>query len=140
MSAGKSYAERARLEAIRANTIGGVARAARSTSCGRCRSPVMVGLDDDMCALSAVVDVYPLSPAGEVVALMSGRRTYSLTWAGGRYEIDRRDSYRIEGMAPGDRSNVDVVVNHECGTPKFQSLSTIDRGRKREERPVDPPF
>jgi hypothetical protein len=140
MSVPKSFAERRRLEAIRANSVDGFARSARSTSCRQCGRPVMAGLDDDMCALSVVVDTYPLSAAGEVVALMSGRRTYSLTWAGGRYEIDRRDEYRIDGNPPGARANVDVVVNHECGTSKFQGLSTIDRGRKRDERPIDPPF
>jgi hypothetical protein len=130
--------DHARRRAIAA-AMGEPQRSARSTSCRKCGAPVMVGLDNDSCAMTAVVDTYPLSAAGEVVALLSGRVTYSLTWAAKRYEIDYRDSWRIDGHPPGETAGVDIVVNHECGTPTFQRLSTIERGR-RYSPPADPPF
>lgn len=133
-----AMSDEARQRAI-ARAQQGPQRAAQSSGCRLCGRPVMVGLDDDSCALTAVVDPYPLSPAGEVVALMQGRKTYTLAWAGGRYEIDRRDEWRIEGNPPGSRPTVDVVVNHECGTQPFQRLSTLERGKRREQ-PIDPPF
>jgi hypothetical protein len=72
------------------------------------------------------VDVYPLSPAGELAALISGRSTYSLIWIAGlgRYEIDFRYPENIEHSPPGSKPNQDVVVGHLCGSPRLDILRT----------------
>jgi hypothetical protein len=75
----------------------------------------MVGLDADVVAGEAKTDPAPLSPFGEVVARTAGILTYNLRWKGDRYELDFRDSFEISAHPPGDRPNVDVVAEHECG-------------------------
>lgn len=86
----------------------------------------MRGLDADRAAWPVAVDVYPLSPAGELAALISGRPTYSLIWIAGlgRYEIDFRYPENIEHSPPGSKVNRDVVVGHRCGTPRLDIMRT----------------
>lgn len=81
------------------------ARAARGWTCPRCGSLLLVGLDEDMCALPAAVDAEPVSPADELRALMTGRWSYDL--AG--HELVRRDRWRLAG--PRRRP---VHLEHRC--------------------------
>ena len=76
-----------------------------------CHQPVLAGLDANRCALSVMVDPYPLTPAGEVWALQSGRRTYALS----RGALERRDRWTIPGQTPSHR--VTVLAEHRCGDP-----------------------
>ena len=76
-----------------------------------CHQPILAGLDANRCALSVMVDPYPLTPAGEVWALQSGRRTYALS----RGELERRDRWSIPGRPPSPK--LPVLVEHACDTP-----------------------
>ena len=121
----------------------GVHRAAKARTCRHCHQPTFTGLDNDMCAYTATVDPAPLSAAGEVLALMFGRRTYTFTWypSRGRYEIDLRDQWSIESKPPGANPNTDVVSEHVCDSPGLPRLSTMMRRQNGPLIfPAEPPF
>lgn len=75
--------------------------------CPACGAATLVGLDGDACALTATVDVRPLTRTGELLAVVDGRRTYHL--AGGR--LDRRDRWRIR------TATTPVLPEHRCHAP-----------------------
>ena len=87
----------------------------------------MRGLDADTAALAVTVDPNPLSAIGEILALTSGRGTYSLTWRIGRYELDYRDQWNIAHRHPDE---LHVVGEHRCGIP----LPTRGEVKKPAER------
>lgn len=136
---GQSPAARA---AVRRASPDGVHRAARSRTCGRCQRPVFVGLDADAAAISVRVDARPLSAGGEVEALMSGRRTYALTWVAGRarYEINPREALDIAAFPPGSVAGSDVVSAHQCGGPDFDNRPAARRKNITRTESIDPPF
>ena len=103
----------------------GATRRARAVTCSGCRRPVMRGLDRDFGGLSADADPAPLSALGEALALLAHRPTYELRWLGGRYEIDRRDRYRIAGQ-PAGTNGIDILVGHDCSLSPGQNYPTID--------------
>ena len=76
-----------------------------------CHQPILAGLDANRCALSVAVDPYPLTPAGEVWALQSGRRTYALMWGA----LERRDAWTIPGHPPSP--GLPVLAEHVCESP-----------------------
>lgn len=55
----------------------GLGRAARIRTCS-CGAPTLSGLDADICALEAHADPDPLTPLGEALAHVEGRRTWAL--------------------------------------------------------------
>lgn len=75
-----------------------------------CGEPILIGLDDDRCALVARVDPYPLSATGEVAALRSSRHTYYLRHGA----LERRDRWNIPGHPPCP--DLLVLAEHVCGT------------------------
>jgi hypothetical protein len=83
----------------------------------RCRELVLAGLDADRTALEAFTDPAPLSALGEALAVVEGRRTYSLRREGGGWVLDGRDHHRIAWSPAGTGSRLDVVRQHVCGTP-----------------------
>lgn len=91
----------------------GTGRRARTMLCRRCGAPIFAGLDDDRTAFTARVDTNPLDVNGELVAVMTGRRTYRLSWRG-RYELDPRTAIEISAQPAGD---VEVLAEHRCGQP-----------------------
>lgn len=88
------------------------ARNARPTR-HRCGAVVLVGLDDDLCALQAVVDPAPLTAAGELAAVLTGRWTYRADAApdGRRVQLVRRDRWNMRTPP----SQVPVLAEHRCG-------------------------
>lgn len=121
----------------------GINRKAHGRLCHRCGSPTMVGLDADRCALAAVCNPQPLTVLGELQALLSGLRTFTLTWLGGRYEIDYRDQWRIKGSPPGSEANTDVLAEHKCGIEYGQQFTTDSkaiRTKKGVEFPDEPNY
>lgn len=120
----------------------GVRRAARASTCPGCGRTTMRGLDADVAAFPVRVDAYPLSPAGELSALLGGRATYALRWVPGRgrYEIDRRAPVNIEHEPPGSTMNLDVVVGHSCHAPHLDIMKTTHLRQDRSKLPKDPPF
>ena len=95
----------------------GVTRAAKIRGCPmRCGSFVLVGLDDaHQCALEARADPIPVSALGEALALVEGRRTWSLHREAGRWVLDPRDDHHIAGYPAGTRLREDVLREHRCG-------------------------
>ena len=86
---------------------------ARPRRCPACHAPVLIGLDDIICAVRAVADPTPLDRAGEVAALITGRDTYRLTDPP-QQRLRRRDRWQIAGR-PADTTT--VLPAHACGAP-----------------------
>ncbi len=102
-----------------------VGRKVHTRQCRHCRYPILVGLDNDRCALPAYADPLPLSPLGEAVALLSGRSTYALRMGLGFCELQRRDRWQIEGTPAGTR--LDVLASHVCGGGSLPTAPTVHR-------------
>lgn len=102
----------------------------------------MRGLDADAAAAAVTVDVAPLSPAGELAALVSGRTTYALTWipGRGRYEIDIRFPDMIEHQSPGTVMNSDVVAKHVCHAPALPVMTSNHIRTGTSGLPREAPF
>jgi hypothetical protein len=109
-------------------------RATRLILCPRCGAPILAGLDADWCALTAHVDPTPITPAGEAVALLAGRRTYDLIGRGDERTLSLRETEHIQ--APRRHP---VVPAHACG----QSLAAfIEKTTVLSKKPAPaiPPF
>lgn len=102
----------------------------------------MRGLDAEVMAYATSVDPAPLSPAGELAALLAGRRTYTLTWVPGRarYEIDVRFPDHIEFRPPGSSPHADVVVSHECHADPLPIMHTSHLHAARNKESEEVPF
>ena len=87
-----------------------MSRHAKAETCPRCRAVVLVGPDDDVAALVAVVDPDPIPAAQEWLALVAGRPTYTLHPRGPVQVLNARTHWGI-------RANTQpvVYVTHECG-------------------------
>ena len=119
----------------------GAMRRARAAYCLRCHALVMRGIDAPFGGMSRDVEPAPLSRIGEALALMSGRRTYTLAWRGDRYEIDHRDQWQIRGSPAESRAGVDVVVEHDCDAPELPTGETrIAVPQPAGALPDQPPF
>jgi hypothetical protein len=94
----------------------GIGRRARVRTCRGCSNTVLIGLDGDTCALVVEADPVPLSPLGEALALIEGRRTVTLSREGGRYVLGIRYDLMIEAHAAGTQLNTDILRSHRCGT------------------------
>lgn len=98
----------------------GVRRRAVTRICPTCHAHVSTGLDADMCALVATVDLAPLTIRGELAAALQGRPTYELGWTAAHgYRIERRSALRIT-WAPVGSPNLDgrtVHAEHRCHQP-----------------------
>lgn len=106
----------------------GVTRRARLTRCRRCGAMVFAGLDHDKVALAVRVDPTPLSPVGELSALLTGRVTYELSRGDG-YRIDERRAGHI-----GKPTKADVVAEHACGAnPLPDTRSRLKVAQRRDE-------
>lgn len=92
-----------------------VSRNARRIACPRCHAWTLRGLDSDMCAIDARVDLVPLSPVGEVVALLANLGTWRLTRSANKWRLDPRDPETIKAVPAGTVIGGDVVPRHECG-------------------------
>jgi len=66
----------------------GITRRIRARRCTKCAAITLRGLDGDVAALPARVDPEPISADGELAALLTGRRTYTLRTDGDRLQLD----------------------------------------------------
>jgi len=76
--------------------------------CWQCRQDILIGLDADTCALEARVDPWTLTRTGELLAVVSGKRTYEWDL---RDNMHRRDRWSIN--TPVGR----VLAEHVCEKP-----------------------
>lgn len=117
----------------------GATRKARYSRCSICKNRVIIGIDRDFGGRAVECDPDPLSKLGEMAALLLGRRTLDLHAHGGRWIIDRRESWHIRDTPPGTVGN-DVLVTHKCGAPKLASIPSTVQITVIREIPDQPPF
>lgn len=119
-------------------------RKVRAAYCEKCRANVMRGLPSDLVTWEVLADPGALSPFGEAIAKLAGRRTIALQWAYDHYQfVDNRDQFTIPAQPAGSIAGTDVLVIHECfSTVHFASIhSRVDELRKSSLiDPIDPPF
>ena len=99
--------------------------------CRRCRTLTLTGHAE---GLRATVDLTPLSPAGELSALLAGRWTYTLMRTG----LVHRDAGRIAGN--GLPADAPILAEHRCGytpPPEHQAPGPPIR---YEPAPENPPY
>jgi hypothetical protein len=77
------------------------------TNCRTCQQPILVGPDNDTCALNATCDTSQLNRTGELLAIIDGRKTYQIEGQ----RIHRRDRWQINTEA------AHVVAEHRCHNP-----------------------
>lgn len=94
---------------LKRRQTGDTSRAATLRLCPTCKRPVLTGLDADHLALKATCDPTPLTALGEAVALITGRRTYTLTPGKDRKELDYRDEWRIANPTKNP-----ILASHQC--------------------------
>lgn len=98
----------------------------------------MTGADAPRCGVTVALDPVPLDVLGELRAVMDGLATFDLSFTGGRYEIDRRDQWRIEGNPPCS-GNFDVLAEHRCQRYNIAGTSTQFVGADNPANPDGPP-
>ena len=114
-------------------------RTARVHGCTHCGQPIFRGLDDSIAAIDVTADIRPLDAAGELAALLAGRSTVELTWLSDRYELHRRDRWRIRDR-PAGTPGIDVLAAHTCHNPLGHGTLTTGPNTHREVLPDEPPF
>jgi hypothetical protein len=84
-------------------------RAARHECCRSCGTAVLVGDDDDRCAVRVAVDAEPVSHVVEVVELLRGAHSYNVIARAGQLVISHRDieAVRIAARHP-------IHLRHQC--------------------------
>lgn len=103
-------------------------RHATRNLCPRCDTWTLVGLDDHTLAHTVRVDPTPLTPTGELAALIATRRTYTLTSDGRRTTLQHRDAWDITGHPPGNEGGeYDVLPAHQCEHPFIGTHITESR-------------
>lgn len=95
-------------------TESGLSRRARPRPCPHCCAWTIAGLDADVCALETHVDPSPLTPLGEMLALLDHRPTFELVRAEGRFQLERRHAWRITFAPAGSTPRADVLALHRC--------------------------
>lgn len=109
----------------------GINRRAKLATCPRCRAAVLRCLDGD--GLPATADPRPLTPAGELAALVAGRDTYDAwhvanTWV----ELEHRNHFTL--AAP---RRWPVLPGHACPgvVPDWSFLPTPPAPRQEDTCP-----
>ena len=103
-----------------AQSIADQTRHIQAERCRQCRADVLRGLDDMWAAGPIEVDPTPLSPLGEALALLAGRRTIACEhWHGLRFT--RRSHWQITSR-PAGTFRGDVYASHLCGAPALPSI------------------
>jgi hypothetical protein len=74
-----------------------------------CGQTILSGLDADRAAFTVEVDPQHLSDSGELLAVIFGRKTYSLNIG---HVLRRRDQWHLRNP-----SNRPVLAEHLCGEP-----------------------
>jgi len=81
--------------------------------CRKCEARVRVGLDSDIAAFRAVVEVHPLDLMGEFFATVQGLRTYAHVMRGKRWVL--RGPRSAGQIALNPANTLMVHAEHVCG-------------------------
>ena len=103
------------------------------TPCRQCGASTRVGLDAEVAAFRAVVEIHPVDKMGELTALLSGRATYAFVMRGKKWVLRYRNAGAITSK-PADQ--VMVLVEHRCGVllgrplppPALAPITFLDDG------------
>lgn len=114
-----------------------VGRSVRATACRTCCGQTLTGLDNDRCAVVAHADPEPVSPLGEALALLAGRKTYALHPSANGYELVLRYDKQIAAAPPGTRG-YDVLAEHACNSTALPNLPSAYAGITA--LPDNPPY
>jgi hypothetical protein len=98
--------------------------------CRTCGAHIRSGLDGNACAVVVHVDDELVDYRGELLAALSGRKTYSLE-AGALY---RRFNYHLRTPA------AKTVIEHKCWEPCPVDWLAPPPPRKRQPIATKPPF
>ncbi len=98
--------------------------------CRTCGAHIRSGLDSNACAMVVHVDDELVNYRGELLAALSGRKTYSLE-AGALY---RRFNYHLRKPA------AKAVIEHKCWEPCPVDWLAPPPPRKRQQLTDRPPF
>jgi Tfp pilus assembly protein PilW len=124
----------------------GITRAARMRGCSECGKPILVGLDDDRCAMVAHCDPHEIDAAGEKLAILNGLRTYDLSRgqssSGSAWQVSSRYSTAMAALADGAPQRYAIVAAHRCGVaiPRCAESHLPAWLTARQAQPVDPPY
>lgn len=116
-------------------------RGCRATKCIVCRGDVLAGFDEDQCAALVIADPTPLSPLGEALALIEGRRSYRLERYKDGAALWFRSHWQIQG-APASTETI-VLTDHKCGAPQLPGVEITPIPAAKMKTAVlydDPPF
>jgi hypothetical protein len=111
----------------------GIGRSLTAGCCRSCKQPVVRGLDADVAGIPATCDPEPIDQAGELLALVAGRATYTVRHIGGRWQIGYRDHWRIKAGRPAA-----VLAEHRCGSPPLPAGPPLTDPRPRAVRTEEP--
>ena len=123
-----------------------VPRGVRATWCRHCGAPILTGLDEDVCAVAAWVDLTPLDAMGQMIATLAvpTRSTYTLyVPAGKSARLIRRRwwSHTRWPVAGRQHLRYDVVPEHRCNQPLPAVPSRLEpEPTQRGVSHVPPPF
>lgn len=121
-----------------AMTESGLTRRAKPRRCNRCNAVVVVGLDADVCAFEVRVDPQPLNAAGELLALLEGRRTLTLHGAASGRMLDPRWPEHIRTAPAGTTPREDALREHRCDTPPLVDAATCTSAFARGDSALPP--
>lgn len=96
-------------------------RGAKPARCIVCRADVLAGMNEDTSAFATITDPIPLSPLGEALALLDGRRTYRLARHNQGLALWVRTHWDIQGH-PASDENI-TLTDHKCGAPPLPTIT-----------------
>jgi len=113
-------------------------RTLEAARCRTCEALVGVGLTGDIGAFRVLVDPTPLTPTGEVHALLDGLTTFTVTRSfSGGVQLNTRTAFRRTCPWPHD-----VWAEHRCGQIHTHTAPTsiAPRLRSTDDPDAPPPF
>ncbi|MFK5257405.1 hypothetical protein [Propionibacterium freudenreichii] len=111
-------------------------RGVTANRCRRCHAPILTGVDADECGWHRAVDWTPLDQNGELLALLAGRPTFTITLQpAGNPKLTKRTAIAIK-RGPGVALH-DIVPEHRCHAtlPTTPSQLTTKPATRRNDPP-----
>jgi hypothetical protein len=109
---------------------GRVTATAKPRTCPSCHAPTLAGTDEY--GNRADVERQPTTTTGEAVAILTGRRTYTIAEG----ELVDRDAWRISHR---DADTEAAYVEHTCHSPPYPVSDRHTKHRRVTSAPDSPP-